>query len=56
MDIESETLLDKTLFEFFDRCYLISDVLANHASFLNFLKDAMFTDFLSKKRYRENMR
>ena len=50
MDIESETLLYKTLFEFFDRCYLINDVLANHGFFLKFFERRNVYRFLIKKK------
>ena len=38
MDIESETLLDKTLLGLFVRCYLINNLLAKYGFFLKFLE------------------
>lgn len=45
LEIEPETLLDKTLFRFLDHCFKINEVLANMGFSLNFLKGATCTDF-----------
>ena len=45
IEIEPETLLDKTLFGFFDRCYVINKVLAKHGLFFNFSNVATCIDF-----------
>ena len=36
--IESETLLDKTLFGFFDHCFKINEVLGKYGFFLKFFE------------------
>ena len=38
IEIESETVLDWTLFGFFDRCYLLKQVLTKHGYFLKFFE------------------
>ena len=46
LKIKSETLLDKTLFGFFERCYVINNVSSKNLIFsLKFLNDAMCTGF-----------
>ena len=54
--IKPETLLDKTLFVFFDRCLKINEVLAKHGFFLKFFKRRNVYRFLIKKRCKEKMR
>ena len=52
LEKEPETLLDKTLFGFFERCFrcfTINRVLTKYGYSLNFLRDATCIDFLSKK-------
>lgn len=56
VEIESETLLDKTLFGFFDRCFKINEVLGKYVFFLKFFERRNVYSFLIKKRYREKMR
>ena len=53
IDIEPETLLDKTLFGFFDRCLPINKVLAKHGFFLKFFERRNMHRFLIKKKYKE---
>ena len=48
IDIEFETLLDKTLFGFFDRCY--NEVLAKYGFFLKFFERRNVYRFLIKKK------
>ena len=50
IDIEPETLLDKTLFGFFDRCLAINKVLAKHVFFLKFFERRNVYRFLIKKK------
>ena len=45
LEIEPETLLDKTLSGFFEQCYTINQVLTNYGFSLNFSRDAMCIDF-----------
>ena len=54
--IKPETLLDKTLFGFFDRCLKINEVLAKHGFFLKFFRRRNVYRFLIKKRCKEKMR
>ena len=55
LEIEPQTLLDWTLFGFFDRCYRLNRVLANHGYFLKFFERRNMYRFLIKKRYKEKM-
>ena len=50
IEIEPETLLDKTLFGFFDRCHVINKVLAKHGFFKNFFERRNVYRFLIKKK------
>ena len=50
LEIESQTLLDWTLFGFFDRCYQLNRVLANHGYFLKFFERRNMYRFLIKKK------
>ena len=56
IDIEPETLLDKTFFGFFDRCLAINKVLTKHFFFLKFFERCNVYRFLIKKKYKEKMR
>ena len=56
IDIEPETLLDKALFGFFDRCLAINKVLVKHGFFLKFFERRNVYRFLIKKKYKEKMR
>ena len=38
LEIEQETLLDKTLIGFFERCYTINQVLPKYGYFLKFFE------------------
>ena len=55
-DIEPETLLDKTLFGFFNRSLAINKVLAKHGFFLKFFERYNVYRFLIKTKYKEKMR
>ena len=55
-DIEPETLLDKTVFGFFNRCLAINKVLAKHGLFLKFFERHNVYRFIIKKKYKGNMR
>ena len=50
LEIESETLLDKTHFRFFDRCYTRNNVLAKYGFFLKFFERRNVYRFLIKKK------
>ena len=43
-DIELSTMLDKSLFGFFERCFSVNHVLGKHEYFLRFLKGVTSTD------------
>ena len=49
-EIESETLLDKTLFGFFERSYKMNKVISKHGFFLKFLERRNMHRFLINKR------
>ena len=36
LEIKDDILLDKTIFGFFDRCFLVNEVLSKHNFFLEF--------------------
>ena len=54
LEIEPETLLDKTLFGFFERCYTINQVLTNYGYFLKFFERRNVYRFLIKKVQGKN--
>ena len=57
LQIKDEIKLDRTLFGYFDRCFLANQVVAKHSFFKNFLNDEICSGFLSKKkRYKEKMK
>ena len=54
-EIESETLLDKTLFCFFERSYKINKVIFKHGFFLKFFeKRNIYRFFINKRVQRKN--
>ena len=53
LEIEPETLLDKSLFGHFERCYAINQMLAKHDHFLNV---ETFLGISPKKRLQEKMK
>ena len=55
-DIEPETLLDKTLFGFFNRSLATNKVLSKHGFFLKFFERCNVYRFLIKRKYKEKMR
>ena len=50
IEIEPETMLDKTLFGFFERCYKINKVISKHGFFLKFFERRNMYRFLIKKK------
>ena len=50
LEIEPETLLDKTLFGYFEQCYTINQVLTNYGYFLKFFERRNVYRFLIKKK------
>ena len=50
LEIKDEIKLDRTLFGYFDRCFLANQVVAKHSFFKNFLNDEICSGFLSKKK------
>ena len=56
IEIEPETMLDKTLFGFFERCYKINKVISKHGFFLKFCERRNMYRFLSKRKFKEKMR
>ena len=50
IDIEPETMLDKTLFGFFERCYKINKIISKHGFFLKFFERRNMYRFLIKTR------
>ena len=54
-EIEEEIKLDRTLFEYFDRCFKLNKVLAKHNYFLKFFERRNMYRFLIKKKvHRKN--
>ena len=49
-EIEPSTMLDKSLFTHFERCYAINQVLAKYGYFLDFSSDVIFSDILQRKK------
>ena len=49
LEIEDDIQLDKALFGFFDRCFLVNKVLAKHSFFLKFFERRDKFRFLIKK-------
>ena len=56
IDIEPETMLDKTLFGFFESCYKINKIISKHGFFLKFFERRNMYRFLIKKRSKEKMK
>ena len=55
-EIEEEIKLDRTLFEYFDRCFKLNKVLAEHNYFLKFFERRNMYRFLIKKKvHRKNV-
>ena len=50
MEIEAETMLDKTIFGFFNKCNIINQVIFNHGFFLKFFERRNMYRFLIKKK------
>ena len=50
LEIKDDIQLDKTLLEFFDRCFLVNKVLARHNFFLKFFERRDKFRFLIKKK------
>ena len=50
IEIELETMLGKTLFGFFERCYKRNQVISKHGFFLKFFERCNMYRFLIKKK------
>ena len=49
MEIESETILDKTIFSYSDKCHKINQLISKHGFFLKFFERRNMYRFLIKK-------
>ena len=56
MEIEAETMLDKTIFGFFNKCNIINQVISKHGFFLKFFERRNMYRFLIKKKVQRKMR
>ena len=50
LEIEPSTLLDKSLFGFFEKCFFINQVISKYEFFLRFFERRNMYRFLIKKR------
>ena len=50
METEEETMLDKTIFGFFDKCFKINQVISKHGFFLKTFERRNMYRFLIKKK------
>ena len=56
LEIKEETMLDKTLFGFFERCFKINKVIPKHGLFLKLFERRNMYRLFIKKRFKEKMR
>ena len=54
-EIKDDIKLDKTLFGYFNKCFIVDEVLAKHNFFLKFFKRRDKFRFLIKKRLKANI-
>lgn len=50
LNIEQKTILDKTLFGFFDRCYILNQLLSKYGFFIRFFERRNMYRFLTKRK------
>ena len=53
LEVKDEIKLDRTLFGYFDRCFIANQVLAKYIFFLNFSSDETCLGFSSRKKHKE---
>ena len=56
LEIKDEIKLHRKFSGYFDRCFVVSQVVAKHNFFLKFLNDVICSGFLSRKKYTEKMK